>query len=137
LKEDTRTSIFYDDEGRIIEINRLLLESNNTGTSTYNYENGLLSSITGNDAEFPTDIFIRTITRDSQNRITAITTVNGEESLTISPSTYVYLYDDNGNVSERQFQDEAGNIIIREVFTYEATEEAVANLVNVGLYFIQ
>jgi len=134
-EEDNLTTIVYDAEGRVIETNTTFLESEASEITIFNYENGLVSSITGTDVEIPGATFTSAVTRDSQNRISTVRTVYEDAPFTIGPSVYMYLYDDDGNVSERQLLDDAGNINIRDVFTYEATEETVANIINVGLYF--
>lgn len=136
VEEDYQSIFSYNTDGTISSVNTIRLDTNRTEQSTFNYEEGLLTTITGNETELPSLTFISTISRDNEGRVGTVQTVyESSTNTSIGPMNIVYLYDENGNISERQYLSEDGNLNIRDVFTYLPTTENVFNLNNYDIYF--
>ena len=136
-EEDTVTTFSYNSAGRITRTNTEYLEANVTEAQQYTYDGGVLVSVFGNDIEIPGLTITSTITRDAQGRVSMVSPSYDPPELAVGIPTEVYLYDLNDNVSEIQFQADDGSISLREVYSYEATSEAVFNLSNYNIYFFQ
>ena len=136
-EEDTRTVYMYGDDGRISDITKNYLDSIGTEQQTLTYENGVLVSIVGNDIELPGVTITETVERDAQGRVSVIRPAFNPAQPGFEVENIVFLYDANGNISEEQLQDGQGNVVFREVYTYEATSESVFNLQNYNVYFVR
>ena len=126
----------YDDDGRPLSSVRRFVDTDESEEQQYNYENGVLVSITGTDSDVEGGIVTETITRDEQGRV-SIVNISYEPVDAFSTQRVVYSYDQNGNVSEMSLLDSDGAVGFREVYTYQATEEPVFNLINYDIYFHQ
>ena len=126
----------YDGEGRPLSSVLRFVDTNDIEEQQYNYENGVLVSITGTDSEVEGGTVTETISRDEQGRV-SIVNISYDPIDAFSTQRTFYSYDQNGNVSEMSLQDADGRVIFREVYTYQATEEPVFNLINYDIYFQQ
>ena len=134
----------YDDEGRPLSSVRRFVGTDESEVQQFNYENGVLVSITGTDVELEGVTVTETIIRDEQGRVSRVETryepMNGVSTpnvVYIAPSDVVYSYDQNGNVSEMSILESDGAVGFREVYTYQAIQEPLFNLINFDIYFQQ
>jgi len=126
----------YDGEGRPLSSALRFVDTNDIEEQQYNYENGVLVSKTGTDSEVEGGTVIENITRDEQGRV-SIVNISHDPIDAFSTQRTFYSYDQNGNVSEMSLQDADGRVIFREVYSYQATDEQVFNLINYNIYFQQ
>lgn len=134
-EKDYEIVITYDGEGRPSRSVRRFVGTDDLEEQQYNYENGVLVSITGTDIELDGVTVTETITRDEQERVSIVETRYESMGAFSSTQRVVYSYDQNGNISEMSVQDGDGGVIFREVYTYQAIQEPVFNLINFDIYF--
>jgi len=89
------------------------------------------------DAEIPNVAVTDTITRDSESRVSLVSTMYEPAQPGLEVKNKIYIYDAAGNISEILYQDDGGRTAFREVFTYEVTNVPVFNLPFYEIYFTQ
>lgn len=137
-ESDFRIALSYDASGRILSEQISYQGVTEPVVTTYNYDaNGMLMSLVGGDIELPGVTVTRTLSRDSQGRVSVVDITYMPQNSLITDEREIYTYDTNGNISEIGFQDSNGAITEREVFSYAATTEPVFDLTNYILYYAQ